>query len=300
MMHLLLLTIALRPYVFVFLGCYLVIAVVNFGVRTTILFTALSYTVALASEWSSIHNGLPFGLYHYVQTTRGSEIWVAGVPFMDSISFTFLAFVSYTVALLLSAPLHRGGYDVRTLDTWALRRSARVWLLGALFMVMVDTAVDPLSVLGNRWFLGRIFWYDPPGPHFGVPISNYVGWYLVAAVTIAIFQWIDAWLNRGAARPAGSLPTAPSRALWGPALYLGIVSFGIVMLFRIHAEDIAWASVFIFVPVIALALHIVMRAENWGDAVAVERHLIDFPYERSLGVWRGFPAPRAASRRGEA
>ena len=214
-MHLLLSTIALRPYVFVFLGCYLAIAIVNFGLRTTVLFTVLTYAVAWACEWSSVHNGFPFGLYHYIPATRGREIWVAGVPFMDSLSFTFLSFASYTVALMLSAPLYRRGLDLRTLDTWELRSSPRVWLMAALFMVMIDMVADPLSVLGERWFLGRIFWYDPPGPHFGVPISNYLGWYFVAAVTVAIFQWLDRRLNRGGAKPLGAVPAAPSRALLG-------------------------------------------------------------------------------------
>jgi Carotenoid biosynthesis protein len=279
-MHLLLSTIELRPYVFVFLGFYLAIAIVNFGLRTTLLFTLLTYTVAWACEYSSVHNGFPFGLYHYIEATRGREIWVAGVPFMDSISFTFLAFTSYTVALLLSAPLYRRGWDLRTLDTWKLRRSPRVWLMAALFMVMVDMVVDPLSVHGNQWFLGKIFWYDPPGPHFGVPISNYLGWYFVAAVTIAIFQLLDRWLNGGGRKPFGAIPAAPSRALWGPGLYAGIVGFGIFMLFRIGAPEIGWASIFIFLPMAGLGVHIVTRAESWGDAAAVERHLEDFPYER--------------------
>ena len=299
-MHLLLSTIALRPYVFVFLGCYLVIAVVNFGLRTTVLFTVLTYTVAWACEWSSVHNGFPFGLYHYIQATRGREIWVAGVPLMDSISFTFLSFASYTLALLLSAPLYRRGLDVRTLDTWELRRSPRVWLMAALFMMMVDLVADPLSVLGDRWFLGKIFWYDPPGPHFGVPISNYLGWYFVAAVTVAIFQWLDRRLNRGGVKPSGAAPAAPSRALWGPGLYAGIVGFAIVMLFRIGAPEIAWAGIFVFLPLLALALHIVNRAESWGDATAVERHLADFPYERSLMVWSAAVPRSVVKRRGAA
>ncbi len=286
-MHLLLSTIALRPYVFVFLGFYLAIAIVNFGLRTTVLFTVLTYAVAWACEFSSVHNGFPFGLYHYIEATRGREIWIAGVPFMDSLSFTFLAFTSYTVALALSAPLYRRGCDLHILDTWELRRAPRVWLMAALFMVMVDMVVDPLSVLGRRWFLGRIFWYDPPGPHFGVPISNYLGWFFVAAVTIAIFQRLDRGLNRGRRKPFGAVPAAPSRALWGPALYAGIVGFGIVMLFRIGAAEIAWASIFIFLPMSALGLHIMTRAESWGDAGAVERHLADFPYERALDVWKG-------------
>jgi uncharacterized membrane protein len=281
-MSLLLSTIALRPYVFVFLASFLFIAIVNFGLRTTALFTALTYAVALACEWSSVHNGFPFGLYHYVEATRGREIWIAGVPLFDSLSFTFLAFASYTVALLLTAPLYRRGADLRILDTWAVRRAPRVWLMAALFMVMIDLVVDPLSVLGERWFLGRIFWYDPAGPHFGVPISNYLGWYFVAAITIAIFQLLDSGLNRGAGRPLGAIPGLPSRALLGPALYAGIALFGITMLFRIGASAIAWASVFIYLPFALLALHILTRPDCYGDEAAVKRHLDDFPYERDL------------------
>jgi len=280
-MGLLLSTIALRPYVFVFLASYLFIAIVNFGWRTTILFTVLTYAVALGCEWSSIHNGFPFGLYHYIEATRGREIWILGVPFMDSLSFTFLSFASYTVALLASSPLYRSGIDLKVLDTFAIRRSRRVWAMAALFMVMVDWVVDPLSVLGNRWFLGKIFWYDPPGPHFGVPINNYLGWYFVAAITVAIFQRLDARLNRGASKPAGVLPGFPSRALLGPALYAGIVTFGITMLFRVGADEIAWASVFIYLPFLALVVNILTRTDGYGDYAAVARHLADFPYEKT-------------------
>lgn len=286
-MHLLLSTIELRPYVFVFLASFLFIGIVNFGLRTTLLFTVLTYVVALACEWSSIHNGFPFGLYHYVEATRGREIWVFGVPFMDSLSFTFLAFAAYTVALLLSAPLYRRGWDLRMLDTWQLRRSPRVWVMAAVFMVMVDMVVDPLSVLGNRWFLGRIFWYDPPGPHFGVPISNYLGWFFVAVIAIAIFQWIDSWLNRGRAKPFGAAPRLPSRAALGPLLYIGIVGFGITMLFVIHAPEIGWASVFMFLPFVVLAIHILTRPQSYGGAGAISRHLADFPYDSAVAEQPG-------------
>ena len=282
-MEVLLSTIALRPYVFVFLAAYLFIAIVNFGFRTTILFTALTYAVAFACEASSTSNGFPFGLYHYVEATRGREVWIMGVPFFDSLSFTFLSFASYTVAILISSPLYRRGIDLRLLDTFAIRRAPRVWLMAALFMVMVDWVVDPLSVMGDRWFLGRIFWYDPPGPHFGVPIVNYLGWFLVAAITVAIFQQLDSRLNRGAAaKPAGVMAALPSRALYGPALYAGIVAFGIAMLFRVGASEIGWASLFIHLPFLVLVIHVVTRSDSYGDSAAIARHLADFPYERGF------------------
>src|SRR5580704_12727025 len=251
-MHLLLATIELRPYVFIFLAAFLFISIVNFGLRTTALFTVLTYAVSLACEWSTVHNGFPFGLYHYLDATRGREIWIAGVPFMDSLSFTFLGFASYTVALLVASPLYRRGLDLRVLDTWKIRRSPRVWLMAALFMVMVDMVVDPLSVRGDRWFLGKIFWYDPPGPYFGVPISNYLGWFFVAAIAVALFQTLDARLARAQRKPWGVIPNLPLRWLLGPGLYLGIVGFGITMAFVIEAPTIAWAAIFIFLPFVAL------------------------------------------------
>lgn len=279
-MELVLSTILLRPYVFAFLGCFLFISIVNFGLRTTVLFTLFTYGVALGCEWSSVHNGFPFGLYHYVEATRGRELWVLGVPFMDSLSFTFLSFASYTVALLLCAPLCRYGRQLRLLDTVCIRRSARVCLLAALFMVMVDLVVDPLSVRGDRWFLGRLFWYDPPGPFFGVPISNFVGWYLVAALSVALFQALDARLGRVQSKPLGVVAGMPFGCLLGPGLYLGIVGFGVVMLFRIGAVEIAWTAIFIYLPFIVLAAHILSRPASYGDNAAVELHLADFPYDR--------------------
>jgi len=41
-MHLLIATVELRPYVFIFLASFLLISVVNFGARTTLLFTVLT------------------------------------------------------------------------------------------------------------------------------------------------------------------------------------------------------------------------------------------------------------------
>jgi hypothetical protein len=100
-------------------------------------------------------------------------------------------------------------------------------------------------------------------------------------------------LNRGAGKPRGSVPSMPSRALLGPALYAGIVLFGITMLFRIGAPTIGWAAVFVYLPFIVLAIHIVTRPDSYGDEGALRRHLADFPYERELAVWHEQRAEKA-------
>src|SRR5512143_2134124 len=102
--HLLLGTIVLRPYVFIFLLAYLLGCSLHLGVKRAVLFCIAGYLIAWLSEYSSIHNGIPYGYYYYVERTKGRELWVMGVPFMDSLSYVFLAYASYCMALLVSSP----------------------------------------------------------------------------------------------------------------------------------------------------------------------------------------------------
>ena len=59
-----------------------------------------------AISWHGFRNSLPSitayrsGHYYYIETTKGKELWVMGVPFMDSMSFVFLAWASYSMALM--------------------------------------------------------------------------------------------------------------------------------------------------------------------------------------------------------
>ena len=102
-LELLLGTIWLRPYVFIFFLSYWAIAILHMGVKRSLLFTVLSFAIAFAAEYSSTHNGFPFGFYTYIETTRGQELWISNVPFMDTISFTFLSYVSYTLSRMPSS-----------------------------------------------------------------------------------------------------------------------------------------------------------------------------------------------------
>ena len=77
------LTILFRPYVFLFLGIYLYAATKKLGARKAVTFTLIAWAVAYASEFCSVRTGFPFGLYHYIPSTVGRELWVMGVPFMD-------------------------------------------------------------------------------------------------------------------------------------------------------------------------------------------------------------------------
>ena len=191
----------LRPYVFLFLLAFLAAGIRDLGVRRTALFLGWVWPLAFLAEFASTRIGIPFGLYHYTGDTRGQELFIADVPFFDSLSFTFLAYAAFCLARLV------------------LRQSRPVLLAveaGAL-MMFLDVVIDPLAVLGDRWFLGRVFWYPDGGPYFGVPLSNFAGWWLVGTLGVGGYLWLA---GKGA---IGREPTM------GVALYYGVLVFNLAL-----------------------------------------------------------------------
>jgi len=191
-------TVTLRPYVFVFLGVFAILAARDLGVRRALVFLAWGLAVALVAEYSSTRIGIPFGVYHYTGATVGRELYASDVPLFDPLSFPFLAYAAWCLA------------------RWASGQTAGVALAGlaGILMMLLDMVIDPLAVRGDQWFLGRIFFYPEGGAYFGVPLSNFLGWAVVGWVIIAGYVWMTA----DSAPPRGP-------AHLGAGLYYGVFLF---------------------------------------------------------------------------
>ncbi|MFN8627298.1 MAG: carotenoid biosynthesis protein [Candidatus Binatia bacterium] len=276
--------VALRPYVFVFFAVYLFAAVTRMGWKKTAVFTLISYAVAFAAECSSTRTGFPFGLYRYVDATRGRELWIANVPFWDSLSFSFLCYLGFSLAVLLYSPVHVRPGDVQIVDTCEIRQSRRVLITATVFTTLIDVVIDPLTVRGDQWFLGKVYFYPEGGIYFGVPISNFVGWAFVGAVTVALFQWFERrqWLSSDLKRPSG-LRHVPYGGLIEPLLYLGILLFNIVLTFAIGETLLGIVAIMIFLPVIVLFAANFVDPRRRADAAQLATHRYDFPHSRIVG-----------------
>ena len=199
-------TMRLRPYVFVFLLVFLVSAARDLGRGRALVFLVWGWAVAFAAEFASTRVGFPFGMYHYTELTRDVELYLSNVPFFDSLSFPFLAYAGFCLSR-------------RTLRT--SKGMAVVWLAGIL-MMLLDVVVDPLAVRGDRWMLGRVFYYPAGGIYFGVPLSNFAGWLLVGWAIVGGYRLIVRSMT-GRAPDGGGSPSA------GVALYLGVLAFNLGM-----------------------------------------------------------------------
>ncbi len=280
--HLLAGTVVMRPYVFAFLAAYLVTATLHLGWRKTLIFTIAGYLIAFVSEYSSIHNGFPYGWYYYIETTRQKELWVAGVPFFDSLSYVFMAYCSYATALLVVSPVKAWSRDFVALETRSIRRSLSLLFLGSLFQVFLDIIVDPVALQGHRWFLGQIYGYREAGVHFGVPLSNYMGWWLVSAILVLALQIIDAFVERKSEILSG-MKSLPFRSLLGPVLYLSVLVFNLTVTYLIGERLLALTGIFIYILPLAIVVILLKQRVNRYTREELAEHLRDFPNSPASG-----------------
>jgi putative membrane protein len=255
-------TILFRPYVFIFLAAFLCSAIKLLGWPRTWRFWLISWITAFVCEFSSTRTGIPFGWYHYTGSTIGQELYLTNIPFMDSLSFSFLLYAGWCLALLLLLPTRQTseGSASRALPILVFSPAARtswpVALFTVLFFVMIDMVIDPVALRGDRWFLGKIYYYPEPGVHFGVPIANYIGWAVVGTLSLLVYFPLDRRLST-------TIPChGPSTMalLLGCGLYYGVLVFNLAVTFWIGESLQGTTGILLYLPVtMLLALRLIGR-----------------------------------------
>lgn len=250
-------TVVLRPYVFLFLAVSLFSAQRVIGWRRTGVFFGITWATAFLCEFSSTRTGIPFGWYYYTGSTVGQELYLSNIPLMDSLSFTFLLYASYCLALFFLLPARRAPEGARA-GWWPLLGSdltiVRAWSVGGLtvlFFVLIDIVIDPVALRGDRWFLGQIYGYPEPGFYFGVPIANFIGWAVVGLIALLAYFFLD---QRLPPLDFSRRATVNGGILLGCGLYYGVLFFNLAVTFWIGERLLGLTGVLLYLPVTVLFL----------------------------------------------
>ena len=248
-------TIAFRPYVFLFLAAFLYTAIRLIGWSRTWRFWTVSWLTAFVCEYSSTRTGIPFGWYFYNGSTMGQELYISDVPFMDSLSFSFLLYAAYCLALCLVLPFERSsfsfGFGLKQLRLDSpIRTGWQVLVLTALLFAFMDMVIDPIALRGDRWFLGKIYYYPDPGFHFGVPVANYIGWVIVGLLSLSLYFPLERRLSTHA------FPASPiTGLLLGVGLYYGVLAFNLSVTFWIGEWFMGLSGLLMHLPLLAVLIY---------------------------------------------
>ena len=214
------------------------------GTRKTLIFFIASTTISLSMELLGTSTGFPFGPYSYT-SFLGIKI-LDHVPFSIPLSWFYMGFTSYILASVIVPRLlqyrHANANNYVPLSRWASRKET-LWslALGAYFLTVWDLALDPAMASNN---LPLHFWiWHQPGPYFGMPISNLVGWSVTGLAFMGVSRllwrmnldpkriivWLPFWMY--AANIGFAVALDLSARLWIPtlmAVFLGVVPASLV------------------------------------------------------------------------
>lgn len=156
-----------------------------YGWRGISTFIALILVFGNIFENVGVRTGFPFGHYYFTDV-MGPKLSV--VPIMLGVAYVGMAYLSWMLAVLILGDTR--GPLIR-------RHVVILPVVAALIMAAWDFSMDPIwATILRAWV-----WVHG-GPYFGVPVGNFLGWYLVVYV---IFQSFALYLQRWPVRTSLSL-----------------------------------------------------------------------------------------------
>jgi putative membrane protein len=143
-----------------------------YRLRGILGFTLISMVVGYSMETLGVLSGFPFGRYYFTDG-MGPKLFV--VPILMGPAYVGMGYVSWTVA--------RAGWSSSSGKAeMAGPRLMMIPMAASFLMVAWDLSFDPaLSTIGRYWIWIR------GGSYFGVPISNFLGWYLTNYLIYQLF-----------------------------------------------------------------------------------------------------------------
>ena len=217
----------------------------RYGKKNLSIFFIITLVVSFFFENLSIATGFPFGFYHYSPT-----LGLLTVPLIIIFAYFAIGYLSWMLSHVLT-----GQYN-RKLEG---KQIFIVPFIAAFIMVMWDLTVDPISsTLQGLWV------WTTPGAYFGVPISNFFGWFLVVYLFFQIFALYISRYDTIKFQKATEIFKKP---YWSEAAAVyGITAIGTILSIFYQFNDItismALITVFTMIFVALLALINIWNNEN--------------------------------------
>jgi putative membrane protein len=209
----------------------------RYGKKNILIFFLITWLVSFFFENLSIATGFPFGFYHYSPT-----LGLLTVPLIIIFAYFSIGYLAWMLSHVLT------GQYTKKLEG---KQIFIVPFVAAFLMVMWDLTVDPISsTLQGLWV------WTTPGAYFGVPISNFFGWFLVVYLFFQIFAFYVYRYDKIEPKKELNLLNKP---YWAEAASVyGITAMGTILSVSYQYNDItvsmALVTVFtmIFVAILAV------------------------------------------------
>src|SRR5437763_12228248 len=182
-------------------------------------FLVICLVVSNLLENTSILTGFPFGHYYYT-SGLGPKLFL--VPLLIGPAYFGTGYLAWVLATVLVG-------EVRPKGSWFT--TCAVPFIASFMMVAWDLGMDPTSsTIRHSWI------WEQGGGYFGVPLTNYLGWFFTVYV---FFQLFALYLRLRKASHEGEKPALP-RSYYAQAIVMyAVIGLVIVVSYLVGSTNTA-------------------------------------------------------------
>jgi putative membrane protein len=187
---------------------------VRYGWSGIAAFIVICLVVSNILENTSILTGFPFGHYHYTDSL-GPKLFL--VPLLIGPAYFANGYLAWVLANVLIGDVRRGAAAFTTFA---------VPFIASFLMVMWDLTFDPrASTIQHMWI------WEQGGGYFGVPFTNYLGWFFTVYVFLQLFALFVRY------RPVVSEATLPTSSYAQAVVMYAVVGLTPVLTFLVGVSN---------------------------------------------------------------
>lgn len=214
---------AILPLLVISFGVFIFAhGMVRYGLKNILAIIGIGMAVSFFYEALSIATGFPYSSYHYSELL-GPQL--LGFPIMVMIGYGVVAYVFWTVAETIV-----GKFNTKLSGA----NLVFIPIVASFLATAWDFVMDPIGATVFEAYI-----WENHGPYFGIPFSNFLGWYLC---TYTLFQLVALVLYRQ--KTLGTSAIVKKKTYWYQAIVMYAAIFNQAMMLMLFGgnEHISIAS----------------------------------------------------------
>lgn len=164
---------------FIFMGIPVLLLIIHsfitLSVFRSLIFIFLASGIGALMEYIGMRNGTFFG-GHYIYKP---QLTIFTVPISVIFYWAVFIYTGYCLTNSFIYWLNKSKPNLKNKNIFLLFLTI---LLDGYFVTAIDLFMDPIAVKSGSWK-----WLDG-GPYFGIPIGNFIGWFIVTIMVVGIFR----------------------------------------------------------------------------------------------------------------
>jgi uncharacterized membrane protein len=149
------------------------------GRKKSLIFFIIALFFGLFSELALIKYGW-VGAYYYNPVL--SPFIFGVVPVMTVVSWATIIYISYTFANMILEGFGSAKPNIKQNKLFMIIILILLSAISGLVAANLDMLLDPVVVATHGWI-----WVNG-GPYFGVPLGNFVGWFVITFVATLVYR----------------------------------------------------------------------------------------------------------------